>query len=32
MFITIHYMHLGGAETLEPTKVDVDFFYSHEER
>ena len=39
IFIAIHYMHLGGAETsligllqaLDPQKVDVDFFvYSHE--
>ena len=39
IFIAIHYMHLGGAETsligllqaLDPQKVDVDLFvYSHE--
>ena len=39
IFISIHYMHLGGAETsligllqaLDPQKVDVDLFvYSHE--
>lgn len=39
IFISIHYMHLGGAETsligllqaLDPNKVDVDLFvYSHE--
>ena len=39
IFIAIHYMHLGGAETsligllqsLDPVKVDVDLFvYSHE--
>lgn len=39
IFIAIHYMHLGGAETsligllqsLDPAKVDVDLFvYSHE--
>ena len=39
IFIAIHYMHLGGAETsligllqsLDPNKVDVDLFvYSHE--
>ena len=39
IFIGIHYMHLGGAETsligllqaLDPTRVDVDLFvYSHE--
>lgn len=39
IFIAIHYMHLGGAETsligllqaLDPEKVDVDLFvYSHE--
>lgn len=39
IFISIHYMHLGGAETsligllqaLNPAKVDVDLFvYSHE--
>ena len=39
IFIAIHYMHLGGAETsllgllqaLDTSKVDVDLFvYSHE--
>lgn len=39
VFIAIHYMHLGGAETsllgllqaLDTSKVDVDLFvYSHE--
>ena len=39
LFIAIHYMHLGGAETsligllqaLDPLKLDLDLFvYSHE--